>query len=75
MANQGVSGKRERTGMLNLLNQHKERADLKAAQERLSEELNFAIERKLPWGYSGWDAGEIETVTCEKHGDFYGISG
>ncbi|WAD38193.1 ATP-binding protein [Klebsiella pneumoniae] len=56
--------------MLNLLNQHKERADLKAAQERLSEELNFAIERKLPWGYSGWDAGEIETVTCEKHGDF-----
>ncbi|ATF96846.1 TPA: ATP-binding protein [Citrobacter koseri] len=56
--------------MLNLLNQQKDRADLKARQERLNEELNFALEHKLPWGYGGWDSGKAETTTCEKHGEF-----
>lgn len=55
--------------MLNL-NQQKARHDLKADRERLAEELNFALEHKLPWGYSGWDSGETEITTCEKHGDF-----
>lgn len=56
--------------MLNLLNQQKERADLKANQERLNEELTFALEHKLPWGYAGWESGKSETITCEKHGRF-----
>ncbi|EBZ4886735.1 AAA family ATPase [Salmonella enterica subsp. enterica serovar Bredeney] len=56
--------------MLNLLNQQKDRADLKARQERLNEELNFALEHKLPWGHGGWDSGKTETTTCEKHGEF-----
>ncbi|HGV3480716.1 TPA: ATP-binding protein [Klebsiella variicola subsp. variicola] len=56
--------------MLNLLNQQKERADLKANQERLNEELTFALEHKLPWGYGGWESGKSETITCEKHGRF-----
>ncbi|QHW68477.1 ATP-binding protein [Raoultella ornithinolytica] len=55
--------------MLNL-NQQKARHDLKADRERLAEELNFALEHKIPWGYSGWDSGKAEITTCEKHGDF-----
>lgn len=55
--------------MLNL-NQQKARTDLKAVQERLGEELTFALEHKLPWGYGGWESGKTETTTCEKHGDF-----
>lgn len=70
MANRVVSGKAGIIKMLNLLNQQKDRADLKARQERLNEELNFALEHKLPWGYGGWDSGKTETTTCEKHGEF-----
>lgn len=70
MANRVVSGKAGIIKMLNLLNQQKDRADLKARQERLNEELNFALEHKLPWGYGGWDSGKTETTTCEKHGKF-----
>ncbi|HBQ8141730.1 TPA: ATP-binding protein [Klebsiella pneumoniae] len=55
--------------MLNL-NQQKARHDLKADRERLAEELNFALEHKLPWGYSGWNSGNAEITSCEKHGDF-----
>ncbi|EMO9463505.1 ATP-binding protein [Raoultella ornithinolytica] len=55
--------------MLNL-NQQKARHDLKADRERLAEELNFALEHKLPWGYSGWNSGNTEITSCEKHGDF-----
>jgi DNA replication protein DnaC len=55
--------------MLNL-NQQKARYDLKADRERLAEELNFALEHKLPWGYSGWNSGNAEITSCEKHGDF-----
>lgn len=69
-ANQVVSGKAGIIKMLNLLNQQKDRADLKARQERLNEELNFTLEHKLPWGYGGWDSGKTETTTCEKHGEF-----
>ncbi|HBQ5642590.1 TPA: ATP-binding protein [Klebsiella variicola] len=56
--------------MLNLFNQQKERTDLKANQERLSEELDFAVGHKIPWGYAGWDTGKAETISCEKHGDY-----
>lgn len=70
MANRVVSGKAGIIKMLNLLNQQKDRADLKARQESLNEELNFALEHKLPWGYGGWDSGKTETTTCEKHGEF-----
>lgn len=69
-ANRVVSGKAGIIKMLNLLNQQKDRADLKARQERLNEELNFTLEHKLPWGYGGWDSGKTETTTCEKHGEF-----
>ncbi|HCE8860335.1 TPA: ATP-binding protein [Klebsiella michiganensis] len=55
--------------MLNL-NKQKSRHDLKADRERLAEELNFALEHKLPWGYSGWNSGNAEITSCEKHGDF-----
>lgn len=56
--------------MVNYTMQHKERADLKARQDKLNEELIFTLEHKLPWGYGGWESGKNETTTCDKHGDF-----
>jgi DNA replication protein DnaC len=56
--------------MLNFTNQQKELADLKAKRERLTEELTFAIERRIPWGFSGWSTGEDQTATCEVHGEY-----
>ncbi|WP_430673273.1 ATP-binding protein [Klebsiella aerogenes] len=55
--------------MLNL-NQRKEREDLRAQREKLGEELLFAEEHKLPWGYEGWESNHTSTVSCPSHGDF-----
>ncbi len=55
--------------MLNL-NQLKEREDLRAQQEKLGDELTFAEEHKLPWGFEGWNSSHTCTISCPEHGDY-----
>ncbi|HED1926319.1 TPA: ATP-binding protein [Klebsiella variicola subsp. variicola] len=55
--------------MLNL-NQLKEREDLRAQQEKLGDELTFAEEHKLPWGFEGWNSSHTSTLSCPEHGDY-----
>ena len=55
--------------MLNL-NQLKEREDLRAQQEKLGDELTFAEEHKLPWGFEGWNSNYTCTISCPEHGDY-----
>ncbi|WP_116976434.1 ATP-binding protein, partial [Klebsiella pneumoniae] len=55
--------------MLNL-NQLKEREDLRAQQEKLRDELTFAEEHKLPWGFEGWNSNHTCTISCPEHGDY-----
>ena len=55
--------------MLNL-NQLKEREDLRAQQKKLGDELTFAEEHKLPWGFEGWNSNYTCTISCPEHGDY-----
>lgn len=52
------------------LNQLKEREDLRAQQAKLGDELAFAEEHKLPWGFEGWSSNHTSTVSCPEHGDY-----
>ncbi|KAB7963256.1 ATP-binding protein, partial [Klebsiella pneumoniae] len=55
--------------MLNL-NQLKEREGLRAQQAKLGDELAFAEEHKLPWGFEGWSSNHTSTLSCPEHGDY-----
>lgn len=55
--------------MLNL-NQLKEREDLMAQQAKLGDELTFAEEHTLPWGFGGWNSNYTSMASCPDHGDY-----
>ncbi|HIB9008223.1 TPA: ATP-binding protein [Citrobacter braakii] len=55
--------------MLNL-NQLKEREDLMAQQAKLGDELTFAEEHTLPWGFGGWSSNYTSMASCPDHGDY-----
>lgn len=55
--------------MLNL-NQLKEREDLMAQQAKLGDELTFAEEHTLPWGFGGWYSNYTSMASCPEHGDY-----
>ncbi|HDZ1150228.1 TPA: ATP-binding protein [Klebsiella pneumoniae] len=55
--------------MLNL-NQLKAREDLRAQQEKLGDELTFAEEHTLPWGFGGCNSTHTSMASCPEHGDY-----
>lgn len=55
-------------------NQRKAREELKAQQEKLGEELAFAVDHTRPWQWGSWESGEISKAACEKHGEYERIT-
>ncbi|HBY7978080.1 TPA: AAA family ATPase [Klebsiella pneumoniae] len=55
--------------MLNL-NQLKEREDLMAQQAKLGDELAFAEEHTLPWGFGGCNSTHTSMASCPEHGGY-----
>lgn len=56
------------------IKQREEREALVVKREGLREELAFAVEHKKSWQWGNWESGEVQTVSCEKHGNYQRIS-